>query len=65
MKQVESYFKDYPESKECFTTADGQVFHKQEDANLHARSLEDKDVEEHKIPKTASAENAKAEKAKK
>lgn len=53
MKQVESYFKSYP-NDECFTTSDGMVFHKKGDANLHATSLDDKEVTPHKRSKYLS-----------
>lgn len=55
MKQVESYFKSYP-NDECFTTSDGMVFHKKGDANLHATSLDDKEVIPHKRSKYLAAE---------
>lgn len=48
MKQVEEYFKNYTGSNYCYTTSDGLVFHEQGDARLHANSLEDKEVEQHK-----------------
>lgn len=34
-EQVQSYFKDYPGSDQCFETTDGLLFHQEGDANLH------------------------------
>ena len=61
MDSVKNYFKDFPASKKCFTTADGLVFHEQGDANLHAASLDDKEVVPHDAAKYAKP--AKEEKA--
>lgn len=61
MKQVESYFKTHA-NDECFTTSDGMVFHKKGDANLHASSLEDKEVVPHKRAKYAGSKVSKEEK---
>lgn len=54
MKQVTQYFKDFPGKSKCFTTSDGLVFHENGDANLHATSLDDKEVLEHDAAKYRS-----------
>lgn len=42
------YFKDYPQAKQCFETSDGLIFHQEGDARLHAKTLENDAVKEHK-----------------
>lgn len=53
------YFKDYPQAKECFSTSDGLIFHQEGDARLHAKTLENDKVTEHK--KSEVSEKAKPE----
>lgn len=48
MKKVTEYFAQYPGSNKCHQTSDGLIFHEDGDAHLHARSLVDKTVIEHK-----------------
>ena len=52
MKQVEEYFKTYA-ANDCYSTADGFVFHEKGDAQLHAQSLKDHTVTPHSRFKTA------------
>lgn len=59
MKKVQEYFTLYPANTECFETSDGTLFHNQYDANLHAKSLDDKDVVTHKASKLAVKEGKK------
>ena len=42
--KVKHYFATHPESKECFVTSDELIFHKDTDAEAHARSLAEKEV---------------------
>jgi hypothetical protein len=58
MDSVKNYFKDYPGKEKCFTTTDGLVFHEKGDANMHAATLTDKEVEEHNAAKHASAKKS-------
>jgi hypothetical protein len=60
MKQVDEYFKDYPASKQCFTTSDSFVFHEKGDAGMHAQTLKDKTVEHHVKPVIADEEKVEA-----
>lgn len=63
MQKVEKYFKDYPASDKCFVTSDEMIFHKKGDANMHADSLEDKEVTEFtrgKVKTIAAQADAKA-----
>ena len=46
--KIKNYFKNYPESNECFSTSDGFLFHAEHAAKGHASSLKDKKVETHK-----------------
>lgn len=48
MSAVNQYFKDYPNSSECFQTSDGFLFHFLNDARNHANTLADKQVVNHK-----------------
>lgn len=41
---LKHYFKTYEESAECFVTSDGTVFHKQEHAQAHTDSLDDRTI---------------------
>ncbi len=70
MKQVEEYFTNYTGSSVCYTTSDGLVFHEQGDARLHANSLEDKEVVQHKrklatLPKEEDGQDNNAVEAEK
>lgn len=68
----EEYFKSYPGSKACHQTSDGLIFHQEGDARLHAKSLEDDAITEHKkgavkksVPETAEPEPVKVPAVKK
>jgi len=57
MSKVKEYFKLYPANTECFETSDGTIFHTKYDANMHAGSLEDKEVIPHAASKNKDADN--------
>jgi len=46
-KKIAHYFATYKDSKECFSTSNGFLFHKEHDAKAHADTLGDKEVEKH------------------
>lgn len=43
--KVEEYFRSYPGSNACYQSADGLIFHQEGDARLHAKSLDEKEVQ--------------------
>lgn len=47
MSKVTAYFKDYPKSNQCFETSDGFLFHEENDAVNHGKTLERKLVKKH------------------
>jgi hypothetical protein len=57
----EQYFKDYPGSEKCFQTSDETIFHQKGDAHLHAKSLKDDEVKEHKAVHFAKATEEKSD----
>lgn len=60
----EQYFKDYPYKEKCYQTSDEIIFHHKGDAHLHAKSLKDDEVVEHKaVQFIAEAKEPKPEKA--
>jgi hypothetical protein len=66
MDKVKQYFSDFPTSTGCFETSDAFLFHKKEDAILHSKSLDDKEVKMHMAsdykedkPQDAAADAAK------
>jgi hypothetical protein len=63
MERVKNYFKNYPESKECFETSDGLLFHVRHRATAHAQTLEDKGVKTHR--RESQAEEPKLKLSKK
>jgi len=44
LQNLAHYFKSHPNSKECFVTTDGTIFHTVGNATDHARTLKNKDV---------------------
>jgi hypothetical protein len=44
MEKVKHYFASYTDSKECFETSDGYLFHRATDAAAHAQILDNKRV---------------------
>ncbi len=34
-EKIQTYFKEYPASTQCFEAADGMVFHEEGDAGMH------------------------------
>ena len=46
-KKLKHYFESYPQSEECFVTANGFIFHKKTDAEAHAAELPDRRVKEY------------------
>lgn len=55
-----TYFKEYPSSEVVFQTKDGYLFHSENDAKNHARSLEDKAIVKHE--RNAASVKAKGDK---
>jgi hypothetical protein len=62
--KLKHYFKAYDQSKECFETSDGLLFHVKTDADAHASTLSDKKVKTHKRTVVELVSRAQDEKAK-
>jgi hypothetical protein len=66
MKEIDAYFKSYPNAEQLHETADGQVFLEKAKAQTHAQRLSDVRIITHvraRVDKTISAEDAAAMKA--
>jgi hypothetical protein len=61
--KVKVYFETYPDSNECFESADGFLFHDKNKAEAHGATLNDRTVQKHerKTPARPPADKAATE----